>query len=140
MALSFGRSPVGATINRRFQLPQAIDDRNISDQVGRTNVQPKDVPSVLEVYIQIIRLYDIPGPLLDQDEVGSETAADDSPNIHLLLKLDTMIIRWREDLPPYLRYDTSDDRNSREGSVYPDSEPCMQQPSMLNQGRKIYAR
>ncbi|KEF53504.1 uncharacterized protein A1O9_10479 [Exophiala aquamarina CBS 119918] len=140
MALSFGRSPVGATISRRFQLPQAIDDKNISEQVGKINTQPADAPSVLEVYIQIIRLYDIPGPLLDQDEVGPENAPDDGPHIDLLLKLDTVIIKWRDDLPQYLRYDPSDDQNSREKSVFPQSEPCMQQPSMLNHGRKIYAR
>lgn len=140
MALSFGRSPVGATICRRFQLPQPIDDKNISDKLGKINTQPKDVPSLSEVYIQIIKLYDILGHILDQDEVGSETVADEGPNIQVLLKLDTMIIRWRDDLPQYLRYDPSIEQSGREQSGTPESAPSLQPPSMLNQARKLYSR
>lgn len=100
--------PVGS---KSIKLPQAIDDSRLSDDVGKWNVQPRDLPSLLEYYVHALKLYDILGQVLDRQQSRADTDTDAPVDlvwtVRAILSLDSKIMEWRDDLPPYLRCDTS---------------------------------
>ena len=70
ISMSFGR-PLMITnaSNDKLQLPHAIDDEYLSDKPGaERGTQPPGQQSMLESYIQTIKLYDILGQVLDREE------------------------------------------------------------------------
>ena len=112
--MCFGRRLTNTTTEKQsIALPQAIDDDLLSDEEGTWNSQTPGIPSLLEAYIQTIKLYNILGQVLDDDESyesifhrnGTKTSSESSLNFNALLDLDGSATRWRDALPPYLRYE-----------------------------------
>ncbi|KAE8383726.1 fungal-specific transcription factor domain-containing protein [Aspergillus bertholletiae] len=103
ISMSFGRPLMIATAGEAVQLPEAIDDDRLSEVVGGWNCQLSNIPSLLEPYVQTIKLYDILKQVLDREELTD--SSDICLDIHSILRLDTMIMEWRDALPSYLRYD-----------------------------------
>ncbi|CAM1509552.1 Fc.00g032910.m01.CDS01 [Cosmosporella sp. VM-42] len=90
-----------------IKLPEAIDDARLSDEPGKWNVQPRDLPSLMEYYMHAMKLYHILGQVLDRQESMTDTPADPISVVRAVLSLDSKIMDWRDSLPPYLRYDSS---------------------------------
>jgi hypothetical protein len=107
--MSFGRPLMIVTRDETVRLPEPIDDSRLGEKMGEWNTQPRDHPSLLESYIQSIKLYDILKQVLDREEL--KDSSDICPDIRSLLSLDTMIMEWRDALPSYLQYDTSSDES-----------------------------
>ncbi|KAL2783210.1 fungal-specific transcription factor domain-containing protein [Aspergillus keveii] len=107
ISMSFGRPLMIKTGGEGVEMPEAIDDNRLSEKLGSRNVQPTDHPSLLESYIQTIRLYDILKQVLDREELRE--ASSNSPDICSLLHLDSSIMEWRDALPSYLQYDPASD-------------------------------
>ena len=72
-------------------------------------MQPKELPSLLEYYVQTIKLYGILAQVLDGQEtrpVSSPEALTDT-SARAILSLDSKIMEWRDSLPAYLKCDSS---------------------------------
>lgn len=110
--MSFGQPLMIPASGKGIKLPEAIDDERLSDEVGKLNAQPKDIPSLLEYYIQTIRLYDILGQVLSREELNVRMVSEAPPNMQAILSLDTQIMEWRDRLPTYLKYDSLSECNS----------------------------
>lgn len=153
ISMSFGRPLMinrGATDT--LTLPEAIDDERLNEEAGgRWNSQPSNCPSLLESYIQTIKLYDILGQVLDREDskdgggggaAGRMPPADRPPmansDTQSLLDLDTMIMEWRDSLPAHLQYDPSSDRDRPDGALTPESSipPC----DFLAQAKRLHTR
>lgn len=137
--MSFGRPLMVATGNETVPLPQPIDDDRLSGELGQRNKQPTDIPSLLECYIQTIKLYDILREVLDREEL--KDASDSYPDIRSLLTLDTMIMGWRDGLPPHLQYNSSLEETERR---FPSRQTADQHilPGLdiSAQAKRLYAR
>ncbi len=96
--------PVGGLA---IKLPEAIDDERLSNEVGKWNMQPRDLPSLMEYYVHALKLYAILGQVLDRQESKTDTPADPISNVRSILSFNSKIMEWRDNLPPYLRYDSS---------------------------------
>ncbi|KAG7285016.1 hypothetical protein NEMBOFW57_009634 [Staphylotrichum longicolle] len=74
ISMSFGRPlMINTAGNEQLKLPEAIDDEYLSDVAGgEWNSQPSNRPSLLESYIQTIKLYDILGQVLDREELKDD--------------------------------------------------------------------
>ena len=135
--MSFGRPLMIGTGNETALLPQPIDDDRLSEELGQQNTQPRDIPSLLESYIQTIKLYDILREVLDREEL--KDASDSCPDIRSLLTLDTMIMQWRDGLPSHLRYSPS-----LEGTGFPSSQTPDQRNlprvDISAQAKRLYIR
>ena len=90
---------------KSIKLPAAIDDNRLSDEVGKVNSQPNNLPSLLEYYVQTIKLNDILGQVLDREEPSTQTLSETTLGSQAILSLDTKIMKWRDRLPTYLKYD-----------------------------------
>lgn len=108
--MSFGRPLMIVAGCEGIRLPEPIDDHRLAEAMGQWNFQPAGSPSLLESYIQTIKLYDILKHVLDTEEL--KVSSDTSPDVRSLLSLDTMIMEWRDALPPYLRYKPSSESTS----------------------------
>ena len=123
--------------NETAPLPQPIDDDRLSGDLGQQNTQPKDIPSLLESYIQTIKLYDILGEVLNREEL--KDTSDSCPDMRSLLTLDSKIMEWRDALPPYLQYDPS----LEETSFPPKrtSDQCVPpRADIFAQAKRLYTR
>ena len=100
--MSFGR-PLMIAGGEAVRLPETIDDNQLSDVIGNWKSQPASIPSLLGSYVQTIKLYGILKEVLDREEL--KDSSDICLDIHSILRLDTMIMKWRDALPSYLRYD-----------------------------------
>lgn len=136
--LPIGR-PLFSAINRRVTLPQAIDDDRLSDEVGRIGAQPEGSPSLLEPYIQIIKICNILGQVEDREESNSDNVSDEASSIQLLLRLDAALIEWRDCLPPYLQYSGTSD-----GTAWTETPGLTKDldryTSLQKQAKKLYLR
>ena len=152
ISMSFGRPlMINSGGADQLTLPEAIDDERLNEEVGGMwNRQPSNCPSLLESYIQTIKLYDILGQVLDREDSkdGSGGAAGRMPPVdrpplansdtQSLLDLDTMIMEWRDSLPAHLQYDPSLDRDRPDGALTPESSipPC----DFLAQAKRLHTR
>lgn len=118
-------------------LPQPIDDDRLSGEFGQRNTQPKDIPSLLESYIQTIKLYDILREVLDREELKG--ASDSYPDIRSLLTLDTMIMEWRDSLPPHLQYRQSPEETHFQSGQTAD-QYILPGLDISAQAKRLYAR
>ncbi|KAK3897730.1 fungal-specific transcription factor domain-containing protein [Staphylotrichum tortipilum] len=153
ISMSFGRPlMINSGTTDQLTLPAAIDDERLNEEAGgRWNCQPTNCPSLLESYIQTIKLYDILGQVLDREDSkdggggaapGRLPPADRLPmansDTQSLLDLDTMIMEWRDSLPAHLQYNPSSDRDRPEGALTPESSspPC----DFLAQAKRLHTR
>lgn len=149
--MCFGRRLMNiATEKHSVDLPRAIDDELLSDIKGKWNSQPKDVPSLLEAYIQTIKLYNILGHVLDDDEPyesafhrnADQSSKEATLDFNALLDLDTAAMKWRDSLPSYLRFDptsTADFDEPRDESLVSDGQ-AIHGPDFYRQAKRLYLR
>ncbi|CCC05646.1 unnamed protein product [Sordaria macrospora k-hell] len=156
ISMSFGR-PLMITnaSNDKLQLPHAIDDEYLSDKPGaERGTQPPGQQSMLESYIQTIKLYDILGQVLDREEWRDGSAfARVAPadlgsvpdnvaaNTQSMLDLDTLIMEWMDSLPEYLRYEPSPENDRRQdgaGDLTPENE--IPPTDFTAQAKRLHAR
>ncbi|KAJ5636946.1 fungal-specific transcription factor domain-containing protein [Penicillium longicatenatum] len=136
ISMSFGRPLMIVNNRQAVRLPTSIDDNRLSEELGTCNVQSTSVPSLLESYVRTIRLYDILKIVLDREEL--KDSLNKSPDIQSLLRLDTMIMEWRDALPSYLQYDPLS-----EGTISGEQHiPGMTttQTDFSAQAKRLYAR
>lgn len=85
-------------------LPSPIDDEFLSEEIGKAITQPRSTPSLLETYIQTIKLYhllkQVAGPA-DASTNGVKFAMSKIQNIS---KLHDQIMDWRRELPAHLEF------------------------------------
>ena len=151
ISMSFGRPVMinTTTGSEQPRLPEAIDDEHLSEVAGgKWNSQPGNCPSLLASYIQTIKLYDILGQVLDREELKDGMMTPNrlphqdklsrlNSDTQSLLDLDTMIMEWRDSLPPYLQYDPSVDMSREDRGLTPDSIP----PTDFSaQAKRLHAR
>lgn len=67
--MSFARPLMIVTEDKPVRLPEPIDDSRLDEEMGKWHAQPRDLPSLLESYIQTIKLYDILKQVLDREEL-----------------------------------------------------------------------
>ncbi|KAJ5520864.1 fungal-specific transcription factor domain-containing protein [Penicillium fimorum] len=145
ISMSFGRPLMIPSGGSMIKLPEAIDDEQLNSEVGKWNTQPKGLPSLLESYIETIKLYDILGQALDREELResilssklhSESSTDDLSNI---LKLETKIMEWREALSSYLQYEPPVS-NYDLGESVTSEEATILSSHLLAQATRLYTR
>ncbi|KAK5659812.1 hypothetical protein OQA88_1024 [Cercophora sp. LCS_1] len=122
ISMSFGRPlMINTGAADQLRLPEAIDDEHLSEEIGeKCNAQPANCPSMLESYIQTIKLYDILGQVLDREESNDANKTSYSnADTQSLLDLDTMIMEWRDSLPPHLQYDPSSEGSREDHGLSP---------------------
>ncbi|KAB5580894.1 fungal-specific transcription factor domain-containing protein [Coniochaeta sp. 2T2.1] len=159
ISMSFGRPlMINNTAGGDYlKLPQAIDDEYLNEEAGgEWNLQPRDCPSLLESYIQTIKLYDILGRVLDREETKHATTAttatpslarlsqlDTPPDMGLdtqsLLDLDNMIMEWLDALPSHLRYEPTSELARDNRALTPESIP-LTHTHFSAQAKRLYAR
>ncbi|KAK3402693.1 fungal-specific transcription factor domain-containing protein [Sordaria brevicollis] len=156
ISMSFGRPlMITNSSSDRLGLPHAIDDEYLSDKPGAEwGSQPPGQHSMLESYIQTIKLYDILGQVLDREEwrdgpaFSKVTPADlgSAPenvaaNTQSMLDLDTLIMEWLDSLPEYLRYDPSPENDRRRDGAG-DLTPANEIPptDFSAQAKRLHAR
>lgn len=145
--MSFGRRLMGPIGWRCPKLPDSIDDSRLNDEPGKWNAQPTGLPSLVESFIQTAKLYDILDEILDREELHDPvTPATDiavtsraTPNTRTLLELDSMIMGWRAQLPPYLRYDPNSTASTETDAVTVDGFP-IPSSDLLVQAKRLYLR
>lgn len=145
--MSFGCPSMITTSDTKSRLPEAIDDSRLSSEPGKWNPQPKGHPSLLESYIQTIKLYNILGRVLNRDEPQGLLSARDSKGIlseaatkvHAILELDTSIMEWRNSLPDYIKYHPDSTKYSQAGGVAAD-ELSIPSFDLFIQAKRLYLR
>ncbi|BEI83411.1 hypothetical protein CcaverHIS002_0400150 [Cutaneotrichosporon cavernicola] len=123
----FGRTSMIRSDQLRLPLPEAIDDEYLSEDKAKRNSQPENCPSTVESFIETIKLYAILGQVLDRDE-STDMARTPRPDAlssghadaQSLLDLDTMIMEWRDSLPPHLQYDPTAEDGRSGNALIPD--------------------
>ncbi|KAJ9149934.1 hypothetical protein NKR23_g4087 [Pleurostoma richardsiae] len=149
VSMSFGRSlMVITTSEKRLRLPEAIDDSRLSDEAGKWNAQPGNLPSLLESFIQTIKLYDILGQVLDGEDSRETIPVKNSAatslsgatsSIRTLLDFDAMVMEWRESLPRYLWYGANSAESS-EAEVAAPEGLAVPRADLLVQAKRLYLR
>lgn len=87
--------------------PEPIDDHLLSDEVGKSNSQPKDLHSLMEYYTETIKVYGILGQVLESQPFRPKVPVDTLSSAQSILNLDAKIMEWRDNLPPYLKHESS---------------------------------
>ncbi|KAL2140208.1 hypothetical protein VTI28DRAFT_4094 [Corynascus sepedonium] len=139
ISMSFGRpSMINAhSTGEQLRLPEAIDDEFLNDEgIGKRHSQPNNYPSLLESYIQTIKLYNILGQVLDREE-PSDTPPSANPDTRSLLDLDTAVMDWRDSLPAHLQYDPSSPENQQ---VCAPRRGSLSTADFSAQARRLHAR
>jgi hypothetical protein len=109
-------------VSQQSNSPSAIDDEFLSQNLGAPAVQPDDVPSLTEGYVQSIKLQNILGEVLhtlyygsgDKDNgrldinfniMGTSTGTDKLKNgdLQVLLNIDKSLCVWNQNLPNRLK-------------------------------------
>ncbi|KAH7116553.1 hypothetical protein B0J13DRAFT_613411 [Dactylonectria estremocensis] len=147
VSVLFGRKLMAPIGGKGPRLPDSIDDDHLSGEPGKWNQQPKDLPSLLESFIQTTKLYHAFDELLDREELQEPVTPtnDGSPfsratsSIRTLLDLDTTVMDWRDNLPTCLRYDPNDVESNRIDAATPRglSIPCVH---LLAQAKRLHLR
>lgn len=147
VAMSFGCPSMITTSDTKSRLPEAIDDARLSSEPGKWNSQPEGHPSLLQSYVQTIKLYNILGRVLNRDEPQVLLSARDSKGVlseaatkvQAILELDTSITEWRDSLPDYLQYHPDSTKCSQAGGVAAD-ELSIPSVDLFIQAKRLYLR
>lgn len=105
--MSFAQPLLVPASGMALKLPEPIDDDLLSDEVGTSNSQPKDLPSLMEYYTETIKVYRILGQVLEKQPFRPEAPLDLLSIAQSILNLDAKIMEWRDNLPPYLKHESS---------------------------------
>ena len=94
-----------AATPKGIQFPSPIDDEYLSDEIGKSKAQPKSTPSLLEYYIQTIKLYQLLKQVVDTTDTSLQNSGELMPRIQAMSRLHKLIMEWRDRLPVYLKYE-----------------------------------
>lgn len=134
----FGQPLVVPVTSRKVELPQALDDDLLSDQLDKWYRQPDGVPSLLEYYVQTIKIYNILGQTLITQESAS---TDVSSRLQTLFDLDNQLLEWRDRLPEYLKYEPPCIQNNESRPVMSDdvidAQEVLDLPAL---SKRLYSR
>ncbi len=106
---------------------------------GDAGVQPNGIPSLLEPYIQIVKLHDILAELLDGDGAHPEAVQDRPSILQSVLRFDNMIIEWRDALPLCLHYEHRENEDSP-AELHTENPTTAGVPTFSKQAKTIYLR
>lgn len=141
--MSFGCPSMITMSDTRSKLPEAIDDSRLSSEAGKWNSQPKDHPTLLEAYIQLIKLYNILGRVLNRDEPHARESkgiqSEAATKVQAILELDTSIMEWRHSLPDYVRYHPDSAKCNQAGGIAAD-ELSVPSADLFIQAKRLYLR
>ncbi|KAK5682727.1 hypothetical protein LTS10_005857 [Elasticomyces elasticus] len=135
LSLTYGRPLMihPAPGQSRLVLPESVDDQYLTQYPEFPGSQPEALPSLVECYIQAIKLQDILGQVLASLYDGSvgenepcdgveyptalPSASDRTkhPDWQVLLQTDSALERWHKELPPHLKMQTYNDLNLHAG-------------------------
>lgn len=104
ISMTHGQPLVLPSGDESLSLPDLISDELLSNQVGKPNRQPEDVPTVIEYYIQSIKLYDILRQILTKEVPNTNNSITTESPTQRILRLHTKIMAWHANLPEYLTY------------------------------------
>ena len=105
ISLSFGQPSMIAASSKSINLPSPIDDEYLSDEIGKSKAQPQSTPSLLEYYIQTIKLYQLLKQVVDTTDISIQNSGELMSRIQAMLRLHKLIMEWRDRLPAYLKYE-----------------------------------
>ena len=105
ISLSFGQPSMIAATPKGIKLPSPIDDEFLSDDTGKSKAQPRNTPSLLEYYIQTIKLYQLLKKVVDTTETSIQHSGELMSRIQAMSRLHKLIMEWRDRLPPYLKFE-----------------------------------
>lgn len=138
---------MGPNVGKGPRLPEPIDDDRLSQVVGQWNIQPPKQPSLLESYIQTIKLYDILNKVTTRKEPHSlpsppSTDCQQSTattNFQNILDLDALLMEWRKALPGYLHYEPGSPESSCTENSSSDGLP-IPRDHLYYQAKRLYLR
>ncbi|KAH6698505.1 fungal-specific transcription factor domain-containing protein [Leptodontidium sp. MPI-SDFR-AT-0119] len=107
ISMSYGQRRMIPPAAQKPKLPESIDDEWLGEESGAWNNQTPATPSLVESYIQTIKLYDVLGQILDRDDLSFATQTEAITDAQELLNLDSILTEWRASLPDYLKHETS---------------------------------
>ncbi|EMT69729.1 hypothetical protein FOC4_g10000855 [Fusarium odoratissimum] len=147
VTMCFGRQLMGPNVGKGPRLPEPIDDGRLSQVVGQWNIQPPEQPSLLESYIQTIKLYDILNKVTTRKEPHSlpsppSTDCQQSTattNFQNILDLDALLMEWRKALPGYLHYEPGSPESSCTENSSSDGLP-IPRDHLYYQAKRLYLR
>lgn len=143
LSLTYGRPLMihPMTTQNQLFLPSAIDDQYLTCLVDAPGLQPNGVPSLMECYVQSIKLQDILGQVLATfyyaapDNRIEDTTVFDFGLQHMtssvvgesirhfdfqmLFHVDSLLTTWHDSLPPHLKVQTYQNNNVPAGTVDP---------------------
>ncbi|OQV07336.1 Fungal specific transcription factor domain-containing protein [Cladophialophora immunda] len=141
VSMTFAQPLTIPTHGKRIGLPEAIDDSRLSDEVGKWNMQPRDLPSLMEYYVSTLQLHEILGQVLNRQDTKSDKPSDTVATVRAVLTLDSEITEWRDRLPLYLRHDSSRELDPVRGAAgsepIPDAEVVLGFPDLA---RRLHCR
>jgi hypothetical protein len=139
--MCFGRQLMSPTTGESPRLPESIDDNFLSQVVGEWNIQPPEQPSLLESYIQTIKLYDILNKVAARKEPHSLSSAQSATttNFQNILDLDALLMKWRRALPEYLHYEPISSQNGDLQNYNSDGLP-ISEGHFFYQAKRLYLR
>ena len=123
ISLSFGQPSMIAANPRSIQLPSPIDDEYLSDEIGKSKAQPKGTPSLLEYYIETIKLYQLLKQVVDTTDTSILNSGELMSRIQAMSRLHKLIMEWRDRLPAYLKCEQEADdcdaaRTTTSGEIF----------------------
>lgn len=129
------------TTQKHLILPFAIDDQYLTCLPDAPGSQPGGIPSLMECYVQAIKLQDILGQVLAAfyyaapDHRTEDTAVFDfglnymtssragegirNSDFQIILDVDSLLTAWHDSLVPHLKVQTYEDANVPTGTVDP---------------------
>ncbi|WKT42107.1 hypothetical protein QSH57_006913 [Fusarium oxysporum f. sp. vasinfectum] len=147
VTMCFGRQLMGPNVGKGPRLPEPIDDDRLSQVVGQWNIQPPEQPSLLESYIQTIKLYDILNKVTTRKEPHSLPSPPSTDchqstattNFQNILDLDALLMDWRKALPGYLHYEPGSPESSFTENSSSDGLP-IPRDHLYYQAKRLYLR
>lgn len=142
LSLTYGRPLMIHPVKSKalFVLPSAIDDEYLSRDPENPGCQNPESISLMECYVQAVKLQDILGQVLtsfynresdESDDVGkndqesSDTASRtnriDDTDLQVLLNVDERLSTWRENMPTHLKAEHNNFEDDQNISPLPDS-------------------
>jgi hypothetical protein len=109
--MTFGRSlTISRGIASMVPFPSAIDERYLSEVIGKDGLQPPDTPSQIEFFVHTLKLYVILDDILLSlyNPISEATVCYkklQSWNNNAIFRIETALSRWKRDIPHCLQFE-----------------------------------
>lgn len=111
--MTFGR-PMVITKADAFSIPfpASIDDEYLSSEPGPGNMQPPDKPSIIEFWLQTLKLYSIQEETLSamysndaviRKAITSPSERLENLDFNTILRINSSLRKWNDALPHFLK-------------------------------------